>query len=294
MSAIKITDNGGHTISMTSLEGYYIPSFSPPEILRDIFNNIPHLKCRNDDVFVCAPLKSGTHWTWEIVSMILNGKAEIIHKSKNTQMLEAVPTETIDGAPSPRVLNSHLNLYRLPREVLEQKCKIVLILRDPRDVAVSLYHHCKGILKYEYDGIFENFLPLFLEGKLMYNSYLDYVVEWEKAMEERPGIHLIYYEDLKTNCIEEVRKLALFLEVTCSNDLIRKISDKCNFQQMKDDKEKHIPEELRKALYKNNFSMFRKGTVGDWRNIFSVAQSEYFDSMFLEKMKKSKLLRRYT
>ncbi|KAK3588695.1 hypothetical protein CHS0354_028905 [Potamilus streckersoni] len=199
MSVIKIADNGGHAITLTNFDGYYIASFSPPESLREIFNNIPHLKCRLDDVFVCAPLKSGTHWTWEIVSMLLNGNAEIIPKSKMTLMLEAVPTEMIDGAPSPRVLNSHLHLSRLPKEALEKKCKIVLILRDPRDVAVSLYYHCKGVLKHEYDGLFENFLPLFLEGKLMYNNYLDYVVEWEKAMEERSEIHLIYYEDLKTH-----------------------------------------------------------------------------------------------
>ncbi|KAK3588694.1 hypothetical protein CHS0354_028904 [Potamilus streckersoni] len=115
-----------------------------------------------------------------------------------------------------------------------------------------------------------------------------------------------------------VRKLALFLGITCSDDLIREISDKCNFQKMKDDKDNHIPEEVRKTLYKKNFSMFRKvrsevlfflrpphqmpyhtyltkrRTVGDWKNTFTVAQNEYFESMFLEKMKNSKLLLRYT
>ncbi|KAK3588699.1 hypothetical protein CHS0354_028910 [Potamilus streckersoni] len=294
MSVIKIADGGGHTITMTNIDGYHISSFKPSEILSEIFNNIPVLKCRYDDVFICAPVKSGTHWTWEIVSMLLNGKAETIPNSKGAQMLEATPTEIIDEIPSPRVLNSHLHLCRLPKEALEKKCKFVFILRDPRDLAVSYYHHCKGISLYEYDGMFENFLPLFLEGKLDYNNYLEYVVEWEKAMEERPEIHLTYYEDLKTNCIEEVRKLALFLGITCTDDLIRRISDKCNFEQMKDDKDNHIPEEVRKAIFRENFSIFRKGTVGDWKNTFTVAQNEYFDSMFLEKMKNSKLLRRYT
>ncbi|KAK3588696.1 hypothetical protein CHS0354_028906 [Potamilus streckersoni] len=294
MSVVKIADNGGHTMNLTNIDGYNMVSFRQPEIVREIFYNIPQLKCRHDDVFVCASSKSGTHWTWEIVSMLLTGKAEIIPKSKVAHMLEAMLTEIIDEIPSPRVLNSHLHLCRLPREALEKKCKFVFILRDPRDVAVSLYHHCKGISLYEYDGMFENFLPLFLEGKLEYNNYLEYVAEWEKALEERSEIHLIYYEDLKTNCIDEVRKLALFLGVTCTDDLIRDISYKCSFEQMKVEKEKYPLEELRQPFFRNNFSMFRKGATGEWKNTFTVAQNEYFDSMFLEKMKNSKLLRRYT
>ncbi|KAK3588698.1 hypothetical protein CHS0354_028908 [Potamilus streckersoni] len=176
-------------------------------------------------------------------------------------MLECMPSEIIDEIPSPRVLNSHLHLSRLPKEALEKKCKIVLILRNPRDLAVSYYHHCKGISCYEYDGMFENFLPLFLEGKLVYNNFLDYVVEWEKAMEERSEIHLIYYEDIKTNCLDEVVNLAVFLGVACTDDVLREISDKCNFEQMEANKEKHIPEEVRKAIFKENFSMYREVQV---------------------------------
>ena len=41
-----------------------------------------------------------------------------------------------------------------------------LLHRNPKDVCVSLYHHCKGFEVFEYDGPFEEFAELFLNGKV--------------------------------------------------------------------------------------------------------------------------------
>ena len=42
---------------------------------------------------------------------------------------------------------------------------MILLLRNPKDVAVSFYHHVKGIKFYEYAGKFENFLKMFQNGE---------------------------------------------------------------------------------------------------------------------------------
>lgn len=55
----------------------------------------------------------------------------------------------------------------LPKEAKEMGCKILYVLRNPKDMAVSLYNHDVGIALYEYDGDWEHFLPLFLQGKRM-------------------------------------------------------------------------------------------------------------------------------
>ena len=63
---------------------------------------------------------SGTHWVFEIISMLLNGKAETIPHSKGKLMLEAVPKSELEKCPSPRVLNSHLPLTMLPKDIKGQ------------------------------------------------------------------------------------------------------------------------------------------------------------------------------
>ena len=44
--------------------------------------------------------------------------------------------------------------------------RIKYIYRNPKDVCVSLWHHCKGFSVFEYDGPFEEFAELFLQGKV--------------------------------------------------------------------------------------------------------------------------------
>ena len=49
--------------------------------------------------------------------------------------------KSIDELPSPRIIKSHLPLQLLPPSVLENpSVKIIYVTRNPRDVAVSLYH----------------------------------------------------------------------------------------------------------------------------------------------------------
>lgn len=47
----------------------------------------------------------------------------------------------------------------------EKKTKIVLSLRNPKDVFVSFYHHHKGLKFFEYDGKFEDYLPIIVAGE---------------------------------------------------------------------------------------------------------------------------------
>ena len=97
--------------------------------------------------------------------MLINGNAETISKSKSNQMLEHELPETLEAIPSPRILNSHLSFRFLPQQLLQKKCRIIHIVRNPKDVLVSWYNHDIGIKSYGYDGKWEDFLPLFLEDK---------------------------------------------------------------------------------------------------------------------------------
>ena len=47
----------------------------------------------------------------------------------------------------------------------EKRTKIVLILRNPKDVSVSYYHHHSGINLYDYQGKFEDYLSMFMKGE---------------------------------------------------------------------------------------------------------------------------------
>lgn len=267
-----------------------MPTFmKPPDEAAAIVRNVPNIKVRDDDVMLATFPKSGTNWGYEILSMLLNRKAEISPNMKVCLMLEARTEAELDEQPSPRVLNSHLPLAMLPRQMKEKKTKIIWIARNPKDAIVSLYYHITGMKMFQYNGKFADFLTLFLENKLPYQSWFEYTLDLEKAMLAEPDkIHFVYFEDIKENGVAEIKRLATFLGVDADDELVSAINEKCSFKSLAAEKV-----DMPRDSVKNNFSFFRKGIIGDWKNHFTVAESENFDRIYKEKMKASSLKLRF-
>ncbi|XP_046356479.2 sulfotransferase 1C4-like [Haliotis rufescens] len=278
MSVVEDHDMGGNSISFLEVDGFRYPLVDPETI-----KGLPQMKVKDDDIFLLAYPKSGTHWLWEVTSMLLQGSANAIPHSKSELMVEFRTQEVIDAFPaSPRVLNTHVRYNQLPLQAREKKCRLIYLLRNPKDVALSYYHHHRSFKKVYggYSGSFNDYLPFFLAGKTDYGSWFDSVLQWEediKIQRDRHPIHIMSYEDMKQSPVEEIRKLAGFLGVPGDDSLYNAVADKCSFEDMKKEKEPHEPK-----------FVYRKGEVGDWQNWLTPDQNEIFDKLFHENMKDSK------
>jgi len=127
---------------------------------------------------VCRLFLSDTHWVFEILNMLLANKAELVDVHKIVLMLSTNTEEKLARFPSPRVLNPHVKFSRLPRQLKEKGSNIVLVLRNPKDVAVSFYHHHKGLEMHHYHGKFSDYLPLFIEGNRKLHRPIYYLHHW--------------------------------------------------------------------------------------------------------------------
>lgn len=65
-------------------------------------------------------------------------------------------------APSPRFIKTHLPISLLPPKLLDT-AKVVYVARDPRDVAVSSYHHSRLFKVINFPGPFKDFWNLFVK-----------------------------------------------------------------------------------------------------------------------------------
>ncbi|XP_059177398.1 sulfotransferase 6B1-like [Physella acuta] len=261
-----IKDGAGNVLPLTRMpNGRLFPPFG-----EEYVSNIGTTKLRADDILVCGYPKTGCHWTWEIMVMILKGKAEYSDIGKLVTMLELANPELIESTPSPRILNTHAWFEELPSELRTLKNKIVLTTRNPKDVAVSLYNHHINLTDMfsGYNSQFKDWMPLWLNGTVEYGSFVEFHQKWDQAIREFPDhpILIMSYEKMKQDLEGAVRRLATFLEVDLTEEQIQDITRAAEFDVMK-------------AKFKGSPSdvLIRKGEVGDWKNWFTDVMSEEVD-----------------
>ncbi|ESP01667.1 hypothetical protein LOTGIDRAFT_139283 [Lottia gigantea] len=282
MSVFKVVDTKGRFFTTIEKDGCRFPNKN----LRSV-QNFTNFKLRKDDVLICAYMKSGTHWLWEICRMLVAGTTEVKIVEKESQMIELANHDDLDKDPSPRFINTHARFDLLPNDFWKFRNKIIYIRRNPKAVAVSFYNHTKTV--YEYDGEWNDFFKLFVDGVVDNGSWFEYVLQWERIIKHSTEDRIldIAYEDVKEDPLREIRRICEFLEITTSEDLMKDIIDHCDFKKLKKRKENF-------SITKDgNLSLYRKGWFPDWKNWFTVAQNEYFDEVYKRRMIGSKLQFKY-
>ena len=94
-----------------------------------------------NDVILATPLKTGTHWVHEIMSMLLTQQTRYNNAGtimdRNFEGL--LDLKRAKNLPQPRLFHTHMPVEYLPRKHIENGYKIVQLNRNPMDRHVSMY-----------------------------------------------------------------------------------------------------------------------------------------------------------
>ena len=188
------------------------------------------------------------------------------------------------NASSPRVIKSHLPLELLPPNLLEQ-AKVIYVCRNPKDCCVSYFHHMTDVLSqmYEYQGTFDQFVELFMQGKLEYGSYFNHLKSAWK-FRTHPNMKFVWYEDMKKDSIKKITEITEFVNHVLSEEKIKELDEHVKFTNMK---------ERAAAQFGGNDSkmakFYRKGAVGDWKNYFKDDKLKVWDEWIAKNVEGSNI-----
>ncbi|XP_069104802.1 amine sulfotransferase-like [Argopecten irradians] len=284
---VEERDEAGNMLQTKKYNGEYFVSHFIGNV-KDHLAAIEEMEVRDDDTFVMSYPKSGTHWTFTLSSMLRTGETTY-HGSPT--FLDFNEMEMLKNMPSPRIFATHMTFDRLPKQAREGKGKILAVFRNPKDVVVSLHTFIKKLDHSDIIASWDGLIKFFLTGKMVYGSWFDHIKAWEKTKKEYKGDNIMYliYEEMKQDLRSHVEKMASFLGADTGKEFLDQVTEKCTFGNMAAEATKTFKpsDQWKEVTSTKTLPIYRKGQIGDWLNHFTVAQNEYFDKVYEEKMKDS-------
>ena len=178
---------------------------------------------------------------------------------------------------SPRLIKSHLPL-RYFKAQLEQNpnVKVVQVIRNPKDLLVSYYHHyrmSKGVGCF--NGSWDDFFEMVKSNDIVYGDLFEHTAHWYEFNRNRPNSLVLVYEDMKKNLKENILLITKFLNKELSDKTIDEIVKLTTFKNMQQNEKFNLSTLPNFKPEKSPF--MRKGEVGDWFQYFSDEQNAFVE-----------------
>ncbi len=214
--------------------------------------------------FISYP-KAGRTWLRLILSSIfsqVNGSKYTAEVTHQTRFSFSLPTVYFKHY-------SFLDLAKLESDIKKLYNKrIVLLVRDPRDVLVSSYfEHTKR--RDMFEGDMESFFHDEVYGL---KRIIEYYNLWYVHKDKFKAFHIIRYEDLKKKPVPQIKNLLQFLDLKINDEdnVIQQAIDYNSFERLK---KRSLNTKETKLLPRdpNNPDTYkvRKGKVGGYVEYFS-------------------------
>lgn len=213
-----------------------------------------------DDVFIVSFPKSGNTWTRFLIANLLHPEepATFGNIDRLVPESEGLTRNELKRMSRPRIMKSHQ--YFDPRFR-----KVIYIVRDPRDVAVSQFHFYRKRRRITDDYPIQQFVTRFVAGDTSdYGSWGDNVVSWLATRQNSPNFLLLRYEDMVANTLESMMQVATFLGVKATPDLLAQAIQRSSVEEMRKLESKNATASVTRNS-RQDIPFVRTAGAGGWK-----------------------------
>lgn len=229
-----------------------------------------------DDTFIVSYPRSGNTWTRFLVANLLHPE-ELVSFANIERVVpdcEATASRHLKRIPRPRVIKSHEYFdHRYPR--------VVYIVRDPRDVALSYYDFERKYRHIEDSYPLEKYVCDFVKGNLSskdWGTWGENVGSWISTRMGQESFLLLRYEDMVEDAALAVRKLAAFFGIRADEMRIASVVERSSAQRMRQFEREQADRWVSTKGKRSDIPFIRSAVSGNWRSKLSagsIAQIEF-------------------
>lgn len=240
------------------------------------------VKVREDDRFIVSYPRSGNTWLRFLVGNLISSE-EVSFRTIETLVPDIYQNSSryLEGLKSPRYLKSHEPLDpRYPR--------VIYLVRDPRDVCVSLYYYHLKNRWIEWDESMEEFSGRFLKGDLRgnYGTWGENVESWLDARTGHPSFVLVRYEDLLSAPLPALRAISQYLGLSSGIGQLQSAIERSGLVAMQEMEDRQAGEWRPTRGTDPNVRFIRGTGTGSWMDSLPLTSAEAIYRTWGETMKK--------
>jgi len=223
------------------------------------------LSVHADDTFIVSYPRSGNTWTRFLVANLLHPDepANFANIERLVPDSEAQSCKYFKSIPRPRVIKSHQ--YFDPRFK-----KVIYIVRDPRDVALSYYDFQRKYRQIEDGYPLSQYVNDFVGGHLSsadWGTWGENVGSWVATRQKHAGFLLLRYEDMVVDTERELAKIAVFMGIEPGRQLLANTIDLSSAERMRGLEKIQGSEWVSTKNKRSDIPFIRTAASGGWKNL---------------------------